>query len=449
MITINNNKFDLTLKAITSKSNIKNQFIIKDNFKTTLIINDKTIYMYFDNENIDQLTLKQVLINFIKTNQYDLNIDIDSFPIDKKEGLYAALDAVFYENSERITYKTSKTIKKFKYNIITKTEKSTEILKYFTTVYKYKTLARNLQDMPPNKLYAEKFAEIIEKEAKSIPGIKITILKQADIKKNKMGMLLAVNAGSTKEARVVILEYKGNPTSKEYTGLVGKGITFDTGGISLKPSFAMTGMKYDMSGAAIVCSSVMAIAALKQKTNICAVACVTENQIGSSATIVESIVTSMNGKTVEINNTDAEGRLVVSDGITYAIRKLKATKIIEISTLTGAILISLDNYMTGVFSNNDNLYNEFAKAANRANEEIWRMPIHKKNFEVIKMSTLADIKNVSTGRNAGSSTAAAFIQEFVEDKPFIHLDIAGTATESTGSFLGTGVMIRTFVEMFK
>lgn len=449
MITINNNKYELTLVAITSKDSVKNPFIICKDLATTLITSDKKIYMYFKSEKINFQTLKNALINFFSNNQYDLNINLDSFPIDKKLGLEATLDAILYTNAERITYKTCKMDKKPKYNIDTKFDKAKELLNKFSIIYQYKNFARDLQDMPPNKMYPEKFADSVEAEAKKIPSIKITILKQADIVKNKMGMLLSVNAGSARDARVVILEYNGNSASKEKIALVGKGITFDTGGVSLKPSFAMEGMKYDMSGAAIACSSVMAIASLKQKCNLIAVACLTENHIGSTATLVESIVTSMNGKTVEITNTDAEGRLVVGDGVTYAIRKLSATKIIELSTLTGAILIALDNYMTGVFSNNDEFYKQFKLAALEANEEIWRMPIHEKNTKLLKEATIADLKNSPVYRNGGSSIAAAFIQEFVEDKPFIHLDIAGTATETRKISSGTGVMVRTFVELFK
>ena len=301
--------------------------------------------------------------------------------------------------------------------------------------------------MPPNILYPEIFANHISEKAKGIANLKVTILDKKAIQDLDMNLLLAVNAASHYEPRVVVLTYNGDPKNKnEILGLVGKGITFDTGGYSLKPSQYMKGMKFDMSGAAIVCNSALAAAKLGLKTNFIAVACLTENKIGGHGTLVESIVKSMNSKTVEINNTDAEGRLVLADGITYAIRKGKATKIIELSTLTGAILIALGNYMTGAFSNNDQLFNNFQTAADQANEEIWRMPIHEDNIVGIKSSAIADLSNVTKDSYGGSSSAAAFIQEFCEDKPFLHLDIAGTAY---GNDRGQAVLVKTLVQYMK
>nr|WP_256444875.1 M17 family metallopeptidase [Spiroplasma endosymbiont of 'Nebria riversi'] len=187
-------------------------------------------------------------------------------------------------------------------------------------------------------MYPEIFAQDIQKVFEGIDNVKITILDKKAIIENKMGLLPAVANGSHNDPRVVIIEYIGNPNSKEKIGLVGKGITFDSGGYSLKPAASMINMKFDMSGAAIVCSTLLAIAKIERAINVVAVACLTENRIGGHALpLVEAVATAMNGKTVEILNTDAEGCLVLADGITYAIRNNNATKIIDVATLTGVI----------------------------------------------------------------------------------------------------------------
>ncbi|CAG8625772.1 7989_t:CDS:1 [Ambispora gerdemannii] len=184
-----------------------------------------------------------------------------------------------------------------------------------------------------------------------------------------MGLLLSVNAGSHHEPRVVILRYFGDKKNKnDVLGLVGKGITFDSGGYNLKSSAALETMKFDMSGAAVVCASFLNLAQSKSKKNIVAVACLTENAIGGHATLTESVITSMNGKTVEINNTDAEGRLVLADGITYAIQKEKVTKIITVATLTGACVLALGENVTGVMTNNRDFYQQFIQAAEKSQE---------------------------------------------------------------------------------
>jgi len=378
-VQINQKKlYQLNLIGIT-KSNLKNDLIVKVNNKITLINQEKTYFVYLGEKN--QLTrtgLRKLFINIIRNQeiQDDVDIEIKSFTNEKindSEAIQTIYEAILYANHKAYTLKSKSPEKvTIKYNLLT-----TNKLPEYTSEEQIKTqseflnFGRDLQDMPPNILYPEIFANHISEKAKGIANLKVTILDKKAIQDLDMNLLLAVNAASHYEPRVVVLTYNGDPKNKnEILGLVGKGITFDTGGYSLKPSQYMKGMKFDMSGAAIVCNSALAAAKLGLKTNFIAVACLTENKIGGHGTLVESIVKSMNGKTVEINNTDAEGRLVLADGITYAIRKGKATKIIELSTLTGAILIALGNYMTGAFSNNDQLFNNFQTAADQANEEI-------------------------------------------------------------------------------
>ncbi|CAH1756421.1 12380_t:CDS:2 [Entrophospora sp. SA101] len=267
----------------------------------------------------------------------------------------------------------------------------------------YKKQDKKPENSPPNKLHAKEFAEHVKDKFSKFQNVKVEILDKKQIEKNKMGLLLAVNAGSHHEPRVVILRYQGNSKSKDILGLVGKGITFDSGGYDLKPSSYLQCMKFDMSGAAVVCASFLALIKQKPKINVVAVACLTENVIGGHATLTESVITSMSGKSVEINNTDAEGRLVLADGITYAIKKEKATKIITVATLTGAVVAALGENFT-------------------------ELPILLENTESLKKNTtIADISNISSNRYMGASNGAAFLQEFVEKLPFIHCDIAGTA----------------------
>ena len=257
------------------------------------------------------------------------------------------------------------------YYLITKNKKSQKILDDSVLKLTAVNWARNLQDSPPNKLHAKEFAEAVKDKFNKFKNIEVEILDKKIIEKNKMGLLLAVNAGSHHEPRVVILRYFGDKKNKKnILGLIGKGITFDSGGYNLKPSSSLQCMKFDMSGAAVVCASFLALAQEKPKINVVAVACLTENAIGGHATLTESVITSMSGKTVEINNTDAEGRLVLADGITYAVKKEKVTKIITAATLTGACVLALGENTTGVMTNNQEFYQQFSQAVQKSQEPI-------------------------------------------------------------------------------
>lgn len=448
-----NNSYQLKLVAVT-KDNLPNDLIAKVNNKITLISEAKTYFLYLGEKNqLTRTSLAKLFIRIISSKeiQKDVDIDVKSFTNDKineAQALQTIYEAILYGDHSTYTLKTKKTNEeKIKYNLV-----SASKLPEYTSEEQIKTqseflnFARDLQDMPPNILYPESFANYISEKAKGIANLKVTILDKKAIQALEMNLLLAVNAGAHYEPRVVVLEYHGDDSSKEILGMVGKGITFDSGGYSLKPSQFMKGMKFDMSGAAIVCNSALAAAKLGLKTNFVAVACLTENRIGGHATLVETVVKSMNGKTVEINNTDAEGRLVLADGMTYALRNGNATKIIELSTLTGAILIALGNYMTGAFTYTDDLFNNFKIAADQANEEIWRMPIHEENVAGIKSSPVADLSNITKDSYGGSSSAAAFLQEFAEDKPYLHLDIAGTAYNNDR---GRAVHVKSLVQYMK
>ncbi|KAJ3636345.1 hypothetical protein Zmor_008699 [Zophobas morio] len=250
-------------------------------------------------------------------------------------------EAILFMDHNQISRKENHKNKEVKYNLVyTGAPEFDEIFESSMIKMEFVNFARDLQDLPPNEGIAPKLADLISEKAKTIDGVKVTVYTKSEIEKMGMGLLLAVNAASEVEPRVVVLEYNGD-SSKQKTALVGKGITFDSGGYNLKPGNFMKGMKFDMSGAAIMASTVMALAKSKAKANVMSVGMFTDNRIGGHGTLTESVIKSYNGKTVQIDNTDAEGRLVLADGITYAIRDGKADRVIESSTLTGAIVVAL------------------------------------------------------------------------------------------------------------
>ncbi len=293
--------------------------------------------------------------------------------------------------------------------------------------------------------------EILANRAKAMcdeVGLKCEVYGPAKLKELKMGAFLSVTQGSEKEPRLVVMRYEpeGAPASP-VLGLVGKGITFDSGGISIKPADGMEKMKYDMCGAATMTGAMRAIALLKPRLRVIAVLCCCENMPDANAQKPGDVQFAMNGKSIEVLNTDAEGRLVLADGLCYA-RQLGATHIIDAATLTGAVVVALGYTNVGVFTNNDEFAGQLEKAAQRSGEKMWRLPVDAEYFDHIK-SEIADIKNTG-GRWGGAITAAMFLKEFVEETPWIHLDIAGTAwLEENKAWMPkgpSGVAVRSIVE---
>jgi leucyl aminopeptidase len=294
-------------------------------------------------------------------------------------------------------------------------------------------LARDLISEPPNILYPESYANIIEEDLGSV-GIDITILGESQMRELGMGALLGVGQGSARESKLVIMEYYGADDSDEKpVAFVGKGVTFDTGGISIKPSAGMGDMKYDMAGSAAVVGVMKALAVRRAKVNAVGVVGLVENMPGGNAQRPSDVVTTMSGKTAEVLDTDAEGRLVLSDALWYTQSKFNPKFMIDLATLTGAIVVALGNTYAGLFSNNDDLVDNLIKSGMKTNEKLWRMPLHKDFADMIK-SDIADVANLGNVRGAaGSSTAAHFLQHFVNDIPWAHLDIAGMAWERKGT----------------
>ena len=284
-------------------------------------------------------------------------------------------------------------------------------------------LARDLITEPANKLYPESYAERCEKLAET--GLKITVLDEDAMRKEGMHLLLSVGQGSRRASRMVVMEWQGGAKDEAPIALIGKGVCFDTGGISIKPAGGMEDMKWDMGGSAAVVGAMRAIAGRNTKRNVVGLVGLVENMPDGEATRPGDVVTSMSGQTVEIINTDAEGRLVLADVLTYAQTYYKPSKMINLATLTGAILVSLGKEYAGLFSNNDDLSQAIMDAGAATNEKSWRMPMGKAYDDMLK-SHIADMKNIG-GRLAGSITAACFLERFVDDVPWAHLDIAGMA----------------------
>jgi leucyl aminopeptidase len=273
------------------------------------------------------------------------------------------------------------------------------------------------------------------------------MLDERAIRDLNMGALIGVGQGSDEPPRLVVLKHLGKPTSSKLLAFVGKGITFDTGGISLKPSDGMEKMKYDMAGGVTAMAALRTLALVKAPVNCLAVVPLAENMPGGRAQRPGDVVHSMSGKTIEVINTDAEGRLVLADALAYA-RRLGATHLIDLATLTGAARIALGPFRAGVLGNEQGFIDSFISAAKRVGEKMWQMPMDDEYRDLIK-STVADVAN-SGGRNAGMILAAKFLQEFVGDTPWVHVDIASTAwNDEDKPYLPkgpTGVAMRSLVE---
>ncbi len=307
--------------------------------------------------------------------------------------------------------------------------------------------ARELGDLPGNICNPAFLASRGRALARTRSGITCKVLDEKQMKELGMGALLSVSAGSDNPGKMVILEYKGGKKTDQPVVLVGKGVTFDSGGISLKPGAAMDEMKYDMGGAATVFGVLNSVAEMKLPINVVGIVGTVENMPSGKATRPGDIVTSMSGQTIEILNTDAEGRLVLCDALTYAGR-YKPQVVIDIATLTGACIIALGHHATGVYSNDDKLANSLLSAGVDAGDRGWHMPLWDDYNQQLK-SNFADIPNITGGRDAGSVTAACFLSRFTKDYTWAHLDIAGTFWNSGANKGATGRPVPLLVEYLK
>ena len=308
-------------------------------------------------------------------------------------------------------------------------------------------LARDMINEPANYMTPSQMAEAAEEIANKY-NLEFHVFDSADMEAMGMGALLGVAKGSSQPPKLITLSYKGDERSEKALGFLGKGITFDSGGISIKPSEGMAEMKDDMAGAAAVMTALVAIARLKPQINVTAIIPATENLPSGTALKPGDILKAMNGKTIEVINTDAEGRLILADALSYA-QKLGLSPLLDLATLTGACCVALGTLYSGIFSNNQDLADKVLKAAERIGERMWQMPMPEEYKEQLK-SEIADVKN--TGHKYGGAiTAALFLAEFVDDTPWVHIDIAGTANSNKESGYivkgATGIGVRTLVEL--
>jgi leucyl aminopeptidase len=312
---------------------------------------------------------------------------------------------------------------------------------------------RDLANEPPNILTPTEMARRAQAMAKEV-GLKCEVLDEARMTKMGMGSLMSVSIGSEQPAKLIVLRYtpeKNTGSKGDLLALVGKGITFDTGGISLKPGEGMDAMKYDMSGGATVMGTMRAVALLKPSVPVLGVVAAVENMPSGSASRPSDVVTAMNGKTIEILNTDAEGRLILADAVAYA-EKQGATRIVDMATLTGAVIIALGDLNTGIMGNDQSFVNEIIACGDAAGEGFWQLPVSPDYSKMIR-SDIADIKNIGPRGKAGTIMGAVFIQEFVDKARWAHLDIAGTAWADAAkphhSKGPTGVAIRTLINLIE
>jgi leucyl aminopeptidase len=307
--------------------------------------------------------------------------------------------------------------------------------------------ARDLQNIPANVATPSFLAERAEEIAAGSDALSTETLGQAELEAKGMGGILAVSQGGPQEPKLVVLRYRGGGSGPTLA-LVGKGVTFDTGGISLKPGAGMQEMKMDMSGAAAVLEAVAAIAELELALDLIALVPTTENMPSGTAIKPGDIITQYSGKTVEVNNTDAEGRLILADALAYAV-ELGAERIVDLATLTGAVTIALGSTYAAVIANDDDLAGEVIAAGERSGELVWRLPLHPEYKELMK-GKFADLSNLASQRKAGTITAGSFLEEFVGETPWAHVDIAGTAWDTGREYVGrgaSGMGVRLLVEL--
>ena len=420
LLKTNDLKKNLFVFEVNSKKNIV-LISIKNNFKTS------------DIENLGAEFFGR--INFGKNSEYFVNSDS---VVGKHENLLGHfLYGLKLKSYEFNKYKTKKDVRTIQINVLgNKNKPSAQNQLKFKALEEGTFYARDLVSEPGNILHPDEYAKRINSLRKD--GLKVNIYDEKKLKKLGMNALLGVGQGSIRGSYLVTIEWKGLKKNSQPLAFVGKGVCFDTGGYSLKPAKFMEDMTYDMAGSAAVVGLMKNLALRKAKVNAVGVVGLVENMVSGNAQRPGDIVKSYSGKTIEILNTDAEGRLVLADALTFTEKKFKPKFIIDLATLTGAIIVSLGSEYAGLFSNNDKLSNQLLEAGKKVEEKLWRMPLNE-NFDKLINSKNADMQNINYVGGAGSTTAAQFLQRFILNKtPWAHLDIAGMAFSKYGGALNSG-----------
>ena len=386
-----------------------------------------------------------------KLTQYkvtEVAIDLSLIRENQTSYLTAAVEGLLQSQSVFDTYLTKKTFEPTLETVFVNAIDGVDVLAVvasFEHVFEGIELTRTLVNERANVIYPETLAQRAKAALEPV-GVKVTVLNKQEIEALGMDAFLAVNLGSTNEPRFIIMEYTGDPASQDVTAFVGKGVTYDTGGYSLKPSTSMDTMFTDMGGAGSVIGSMLAIAKAKLPKNVTALVAATENKVNGSAFVPGDIIGSMSKKTIEVLNTDAEGRLTLADALWYAHDVVEASRIIDLATLTGACIVALGTLTTAAITNDADMMDDLLLASVEAGEPIWQMPTNDSYRDMVT-SDFADLVNTSRGVGAGTITAGLFLEHFVNKTPWVHLDIAGTAyTKQARGYLpqgATGVHVKT------
>ena len=431
---ISNAEFSYISDLIRTIDIKKNLFIFEINSKKKIVlISIKKNLKNSDIENLGAELHKK--IDSKKNNEYF--VISDSVVGKNQNFLGYFLHGLKLKSYEFKKYKTKKDSKIISINIVgNKNKPSVQSQLKFKALEEGTFYARDLVSEPGNVLHPDEYAKRIGSLRKD--GLKITVYDEKKLKKLGMNALLGVGQGSIRGSYLVTMEWNGAKNNSKPLAFVGKGVCFDTGGYSLKPAKFMEDMTYDMAGSATVVGLMKNFAIRKAKINAVGVVGLVENMVSGNAQRPGDIVQSYSGKTIEILNTDAEGRLVLADALTFTEEKFKPEFIVDLATLTGAIIVCLGSEYAGLFSNNDKLSKEIFNAGEKVEEKVWRMPLHK-NYDKLMNSKNADVQNINYVGGAGSTTAAQFLQRFILNKtPWAHLDIAGMAFSKYGGALNSG-----------
>ncbi len=411
----------------------KNIFIFEINSKKKIaLISIKSKLKISDIENLGAEFYSR--INYGRNIEYFINSDSVIGNYDNFLGHF--LHGLKLRSYEFNKYKTKKVTRVISVNVVgSKNRPSNQTQLKFKALEDGTFFARDLVSEPGNILHPDEYAKRLSSLKKN--GLKVNIYDEKKLKKLGMYSLLGVGMGSVRGSYLVTMEWNGLKNNSKPLAFVGKGVTFDTGGYSLKPPKFMEDMTYDMAGSAAVVGLMKSLALRKAKVNAVGVVGLVENMISGVAQRPGDIVKSYSGKTIEVLNTDAEGRLVLADALSYTERKFKPKFIVDLATLTGAIIVSLGSEYAGLFSNDDKLSNQIMNAGENVGEKLWRMPLHK-NYDKLIDSKNADMQNINYVGGAGSTTAAQFLQRFILNKtPWAHLDIAGMAFSKYGGSLNS------------
>ncbi len=430
---ISNSEFSYINNLIDVSDQKKNLLVFELNSKKKIIlISIKKNTKAFDIENLGAEFY--VRINYGKNREYFINSDSLNFKDKNLLGYF--LHGLKLKSYEFNKYKTKKDTRLITINIIgNKNKISPQNQRRFNALEEGTFYARDLVSEPGNILHPDEYAKRLNLLKRN--GLKVNIYNDKKLKKLGMNALLGVGQGSVRGSYLVTIEWNGAKNNSKPLAFVGKGVCFDTGGYSLKPAKFMEDMTYDMAGSATVVGLMKNLALRKAKINAVGVVGLVENMVSGNAQRPGDIVKSYSGKTIEVLNTDAEGRLVLADALTYTERKFKPKFMIDLATLTGAIIVSLGSEYAGLFSNDNKLSKQLIDAGEKVNEKLWRMPLHI-NYDKLINSKNADMQNINYVGGAGSTTAAQFLQRFVLNKtPWAHLDIAGMAFSKYGGALNS------------